>query len=51
MKKNNIIKYSIFLIILLVMMIILFIYDNFQKNKEKYTLTNILSNKKYRPRL
>jgi hypothetical protein len=49
MKKNNIIKYSIFL--LLVMMIILFLYDNFQKNKEKYTLTDILSNKKYRPTL
>ena len=49
MKKNNIIKYSIFL--LLVMMITIFLYDNFQKNKENYTLTDILSNKKYRPTL
>lgn len=49
MKKNNIIKYSIFL--LLVIMIVLVLYDNFQKNKEKYTLTDILSNKKYRPTL
>ena len=32
MKKNNIIKYSIFL--LLVMMIVLVLYDNFQKIKK-----------------
>lgn len=49
MKKNNIIKYSILL--LLIIMIILCLYDNIQKKKEKYSLTRIMSNKKYRPSL
>lgn len=49
MKKKNIVKYSI--ILLLVIIILLSLYDNFHKNKEKYTLTNIMRNKKYRPTL
>lgn len=48
MKKNNIIKYSVLL--LLVIIIILCLHDNFQKNKEKYSLTSII-NKQTRPSL
>ena len=49
MKKNNIIKYSIFLV--LVILILLCLYDNFQKNKEKYTLMSSITTKNTRPTL
>lgn len=46
MKKKNIIKYSIFLV--LVILILLCLYDYFEKNKEKYS-SAIFENKNLRP--
>ena len=49
MKRKNIIKYSIFS--LLVIMILLCLYDNFKKNEEKYTINKTIITKKNRPSL
>jgi uncharacterized membrane protein len=49
MKKNNIQKYIIF--ILLAIMISLFLFDNSKKNIEKYLPNFLLTSKILRPRL
>lgn len=48
MKKKNIIKYSIFLV--LVILILLCLYDYFEKNKEKYTINRSIISRKTRPK-
>ena len=49
MKNNNIIY---IILILLAIMILLSIYNIFEKNKEKYTLLNsIVKKRRYRPSL